>query len=161
MCLIAIMSIITIITIIRIIVGFQGWDEGTLEGLGASVRHSRSGEQEQYTSIPDWIETTKAPLSIPGGHIMTRSNRWLPWNGFAGNGLQYTRCTPLYLVCPITRQLNRPNAPCVGLIHAVPMFLGEQYKCIMHIMQNYSKSIFVSFFSCEVIPTLRTQIHTY
>ena len=44
-----------IITIIRIIVGFQGWDEGTLEGLGSSVRHSRSGEQEQYTSIPDGI----------------------------------------------------------------------------------------------------------
>ena len=55
MCLIAIMNIISIITIIRIIVDFQDWDEGTLEGLGASVRHSRSGEQEQYTSIPDRI----------------------------------------------------------------------------------------------------------
>ncbi len=55
MCLIAILSMITIITIIRIIVGFQGWDEDTLEGLGASVCHSRSGEEEQYTSIPDWI----------------------------------------------------------------------------------------------------------
>ncbi len=47
------MSITAIITIIRIIVGFQGRNKGTLEGLGASVSHSRSGEQEQYTSIPD------------------------------------------------------------------------------------------------------------
>ena len=44
-----------IITIIRIIVGFQGRDEGTLEGLGSSVCHIRSGELEQYTSIPDGI----------------------------------------------------------------------------------------------------------
>lgn len=53
MCIIAIMNITTIITIIRIIVGFQGRDKGTLKGLGASVRHSSSGEQKQYTSIPD------------------------------------------------------------------------------------------------------------
>ena len=55
--IIAIISIIIIVTIFRIIAGCQleGWDEGTLEGLGASVRHSRSEEQEQYTSIPHWI----------------------------------------------------------------------------------------------------------
>lgn len=53
-CITDIISIIIIITIVRIIVGFQEWDEGTFEGLGASVRHSRCGEQEQYTSIPDW-----------------------------------------------------------------------------------------------------------
>jgi hypothetical protein len=53
--IIAIISIIIIITIVRIIVGFQRLDEGTLEGLGASVRHSKSGEQEQYTCIPDRI----------------------------------------------------------------------------------------------------------
>ena len=53
--IICIIAIMYIITIIRIIVGFHGWDEGTLEGLGSSVRHSRSGEQEQYTSTPHWI----------------------------------------------------------------------------------------------------------
>ena len=37
-----IIDIILIITIVRIIVGFQGGDEGTFEGLGASVRHSTS-----------------------------------------------------------------------------------------------------------------------
>ena len=46
-----IIDIILIITIVRIIVGFQGGDEGIFEGLGASVRHSTSGEQQQYTSI--------------------------------------------------------------------------------------------------------------
>ena len=79
MCIIAIMNIIDIIliiTIVRIIVGLQGGDEGTFEGLGASVSHSTSGEQQQYTSIPtESGETTKVPLSIPAGHIMTRSNR--------------------------------------------------------------------------------------
>ncbi len=48
-----IMDIILIITIVRIIIGFQGGDEGIFEGLGASVRHSTSGEQQQYTSIPN------------------------------------------------------------------------------------------------------------
>ena len=55
MCVYAIMSVIIIFTILRIIVCFQGWDKGTLEGLGTSVRHSRSWEQEQYSCIPDWI----------------------------------------------------------------------------------------------------------
>ena len=50
-----VIDIILTTTIVKIIVGFQGGDEGTFEGLGASVRHSRSGEQEQYTSIPDRI----------------------------------------------------------------------------------------------------------
>jgi hypothetical protein len=54
-CIICIIAIMYVITIIRIIVCFQGWDEGTLTGLGSSVRHSRSCEQEQYTSIPHWI----------------------------------------------------------------------------------------------------------
>ena len=39
----------------RIIICFQGWYEGTIEGLGSSVGHSRSREQQQYTSIPDWL----------------------------------------------------------------------------------------------------------
>ena len=50
-----IMGIIRIITIFRIIICFQGWYEGTIEGLGSSVGHSRSREQEQDTSIPDWL----------------------------------------------------------------------------------------------------------
>ena len=71
-----ILDIILIITMVRIIVGFQRGDEGTFKGLGASVRHSTSGEQQQDTSIPNESgETTKAPLSIPYGRIMTRSNR--------------------------------------------------------------------------------------
>ncbi len=55
MCIIAIMSKIILITILWINIGFQWLVEGTLDGLGASVCHIRSGEQEQYTSIPDLI----------------------------------------------------------------------------------------------------------
>ncbi len=47
--IIDIILIITIVSNVRIIVGFQGGDEGTFEGLGASVHHSTSGEQQQYT----------------------------------------------------------------------------------------------------------------
>ncbi len=48
-----IIDIILIITIVRIIVGLKGGDKGTFEGLGASVCHSTSGEQQQYTSKPN------------------------------------------------------------------------------------------------------------
>ncbi len=44
-----------IITIFRIIISFQGWYKGTIEGLGSSICHNRSREQEQDTSIPDWL----------------------------------------------------------------------------------------------------------
>jgi len=159
-----------LITIIRIIVGFQGWDEGTLEGLGSSVRHSRSGEQEQYTSIPDWIgRDNESPIVDTRRLIMTRSNRWLPWNGLAGNGLQYTRCTPLYLVCPITRQLKRLKCPLCwadpcssNVFRRASTCKIMRIKCIMCIMDNPSKNIFNSFSLSEVIPTLgtRTQVNT-
>ena len=46
------MDIIDIMLIITM-VDFQGGDEGTFKGLGACVRHSTSGEQQQYTSIPN------------------------------------------------------------------------------------------------------------
>ena len=55
MAIIAIICIIHIITIFRIIICFQGWNEGTIKGLGSSVGHNRSREQEQDTSIPDWL----------------------------------------------------------------------------------------------------------
>ena len=55
MAIIAIICIIKIITIFRINICFQGWYEGTIEGLGSSVGHSRSREQEQYTSIPNCV----------------------------------------------------------------------------------------------------------
>ena len=51
--IIAIICIIQIITIFRIIICFQGWNEGTIEGLGSSVGHCIGREQEQHTSIPD------------------------------------------------------------------------------------------------------------
>ena len=160
-----------IITIIRIIIGFQGWDEGTLEGLGSSVRHSRSGENRSNTRAyqTESGETTKAPLSIPGGLIMMRSNQWLPWNGLAGNGLQYTRCTPLYLVCPITRQLKRLKWPLQwadscssNVFRRASTCKIMRIKCIMCIMENRAKNIFKSFSLSEVIPTFgtRTQVNT-
>ncbi len=49
--------------------------------------------------------------SQDGGRIMSRSMRWLPWNGFARNGLQQTLWIPLYLVCPSTKQLYRAEWP--------------------------------------------------
>ena len=47
-------NIIAIIYLILIITWewvWQSGDEGTFEGLGASDRHTTSGEQQQYTSI--------------------------------------------------------------------------------------------------------------
>jgi hypothetical protein len=87
--------------------------------------------------------TPRVPLSIPGCLIMTRSNRWLPWNGLAGNGLQYTCCTPLYLVCPITRQLKRPKCPlrCAdscssNVFRRASTCKKMRIKCIMRIIEN-------------------------
>ncbi len=48
-------NIIAIVYLILIITWEWVWQSGdkeTFEGLGASVRHSTSGEQQQYTSIP-------------------------------------------------------------------------------------------------------------
>ena len=53
--IIVIICIMCIITIFRIIIRFQGWYKGTIKRLGSSVCHSRSREQEQYTSIPYWL----------------------------------------------------------------------------------------------------------
>ena len=147
MCIIAIMYIITIM---RIIVRFQGWDEGTLEGLGSSVRHSRSGEQEQYTSIPHWIgRDNESPILDTRRPYHDQVIQWLPWNVFAGNGLQYTRCTPLYLVCPITRQLKRLKCPLCwadpcssNVFRRASTCKIMRIRCIMRIMENRAKNTF-------------------
>ncbi len=78
MALIAIMCILHINTIFRIIICFQGRNKGTIEGLGSSVGHSSSREQEQYTSIPDCVLQYNESSIMPGGRIMMGSMRWLP-----------------------------------------------------------------------------------
>ncbi len=96
-----ILHIIHIRTIFRIVVCFHCRQKFTVEGLDPvsvlAEAENRSNTQAYETVSGD---TTNAPLSIPCGQIMTGSSRWLPLNGFAGNGLQYIRCTPVYLVCP-------------------------------------------------------------
>jgi hypothetical protein len=123
-----IICIIHIITIFRIIICFQGWYEGTIEGLGSSVGHSRSREQQQYTSIPDRIrQDNESYYRYPAA----LSSWWLgPIDDCHRTFSQKTDCSIL-AAHPCTWCVQSPdnwteqNAPCVGPILAVPMFLGE------------------------------------
>ncbi len=68
-------NIILIITIARIIVGFQGGDGShsrDLEPVFIIAQAENSSNTRAYQT--ELGETTKAPLLIPGGRIMTRSS---------------------------------------------------------------------------------------
>ena len=134
MYIIAIMSIIITITIVRIIVGFQGWDKGTLKGLVASDHHSRSREQEQYTSIPDWIgrdnESTIIDTRQPYHdevQSMTTMEQFRR-KQIAVYSL-HTFVLGVSELCPITRQLNRAKCPLhwADSCSTVLIFLGKHW----------------------------------
>jgi hypothetical protein len=72
-------DIIDIITIIRIVVCFQCRHECAFEGLGSSVSRTVAADAENRSKTLAYQrvsgDTTKAPLSTPGGLIMTKLKR--------------------------------------------------------------------------------------
>ena len=116
MAIIAIMCIIQIITIFKIIICFHGWNEGTIEGLGSSVGHSRSREQEQHTSIPDclWRYDESSIINAIFGTFSTETDCSKP------AALPCTWCAPAPNNCTVQ------NGPCVWPILAAPMSQGGQ-----------------------------------
>ena len=88
--IIAIICIIKIITIFRIILCFQGWNEGTIEGLGSSVGYSRGREQEQHTSIPGWLWASRWKLN----YRCPAAESWRgPCNDYHGTFFMETDCS--------------------------------------------------------------------
>ncbi len=114
--------IIAIITILRIVVCLQRRHKGTIKGFGSSVCCNRGWKKEQFRDPTVSGFTTKAPLSIPGGRIMTRSGRWQLWNGFAGKGCSKF-AENLCTWCALRRhKYIEQNAPCVRQMPAALIF---------------------------------------
>ncbi len=85
-----IINIITILRIVRSSSYVSSVDTSAhsrdLDPVSVAADAENSSKTRAYQTVSG--DTTKAPLSTPGGLIMTMSMRWLPWNIFAGNGLQ-------------------------------------------------------------------------
>ena len=156
MAIIAIICIIHIITIFRIIICFQGWNEGTIEGLGSSVGHSRSTEQEQYTSIPNCVwrynESSIIDARRPnhdGVHAMTSIEHF--WRKRIAVNPLHT----LVLGVPLHQTIEKCKMALVlgRSILAAPMSQGGQLpdkmcviiciRCIMRIILKGTKNNFM------------------
>ncbi len=105
-------DIIEKITVLWIVICFQCRHECAFEGLGSNVSCSRCWKQQQNPSIPDclWRHNKGAVINTRGPDY-DKVQAVTAMKCFSGNGLQWTRCTPLYLVWPSTKQLNRAKWP--------------------------------------------------
>ena len=109
------------ITILRIVLYFHvdiRVQSKDLVEVGSSVCSSRGCEQEQYLRIPDSIRRSYKGSIVDARGLnhddlevqsVTAVQRFR--SSFAGNRWQYICCTPLYFVCPCTKQSYRANCP--------------------------------------------------
>ena len=148
--IVTIMSIITLITVISIAyvssvdTSAQSNVFDPVSVCAVAVKRSKPLAYQTESG-----KTMEAPVSIPGGQIIIGSDRWLPWNGLAGNGLQYTRCTPLYLVWPSTKQLYSEKRPLRSAESVSSNVSSRAFTCtiitiitITPIIQTTKKKIF-------------------
>ena len=153
--IIDIICVMRIMTIFRIIMCFQGWYKGTIERLGSSVGHSRSREQEQYTSIPYWLWRHNESSIIDAGwpnhdgvHSMTSIEPFCP---------KWIAVNPLHTLVLGVIQDQTVEQCKMALASGRFLQLQKLYviiciKRIMRIIVNGIKNIFKYFLDEWLIP---------